>query len=55
MVGTTYGVKTYAGRTAITDAAAFIETLGASELIELECWSEAENTRIIVVHAVGGS
>jgi hypothetical protein len=52
MVGASYGVQSYTGRTAITDATVFIESLGANTLVDLECWAEAENTRVMIVYTV---
>jgi hypothetical protein len=53
MAGTVYSVQNYTGRTAVTDATAFIEALGADAFVEVECWAEAENTRIMIVYKTG--
>jgi hypothetical protein len=49
MVGT-YSVSVYTGRTAVADAKAFIESLGADALVSLEGWAEAETPTIMVVY-----
>jgi len=53
MVGTTYSVQTYTGRTAVTDAVTFIEALGADAFVEFEVWAESENTRVMIVYKTG--
>ena len=52
MAGSNYGVQFYTGRSAITDATAYIETLGLGTLVDFECWAEAENTMIMIVYSV---
>jgi hypothetical protein len=54
MVGTTYSVQTYTGRTAVTDATAFIEALGADQFVAFQVWAESENTRVMIVYLTGG-
>jgi len=46
----TYATEYYAGRTAITDARTFIETLADGKFVDVECWSEAHNTKILVIY-----
>lgn len=53
MAGTTYSVQEYTGRTAVTDATAFIEALAADSFVQFQCWSESENTRIMIVYKTG--
>ena len=45
--------EVYTGRTAIADATAFITALNnANDLVDFECWGEAETPTIMIVWKV---